>query len=123
MSGKQPQRANLDYERQRRYRRFDLQFPVLVSFPAENAVEELNAITRNVSLGGLLLEVNRPLPVGTHVDLRIAVETADAGHPIHLLGEGDIVRVYTMDSGAGFALAVECQRPIAEVRNSLRVAG
>jgi hypothetical protein len=37
--------------------------------------------------------------------------------PVRLLGEGEVVRVERLEAGAGFAIAIECRRPIAEIEN------
>jgi len=102
---------------QRRHRRFDLQFPVSLSFPAEGAVRELAGISRNISIGGVLLRVDDPVPIRTRVSLTMAVQDPRLRHPIRLLGKGKVVRVERLDSGAGFAIAIACKRPLTEVEN------
>jgi hypothetical protein len=62
------------YPRQRRYRRFDLEFPVHLSFPSAGTACELHTVSRNVSIGGLLLKANNPLPTQTQVSLTIEVK-------------------------------------------------
>jgi hypothetical protein len=44
--------------------RFETAFPVLIS---SEQFGETNAMARNVSAGGILLEISEPLPLGTHV--------------------------------------------------------
>ena len=44
--------------------RFDKVFPVLIS---SDQFGESNAMARNISAGGILLELSEPLPLGTHV--------------------------------------------------------
>jgi hypothetical protein len=39
--------------------------------------------------------------------------------PTQIVGEGEVVRVEPHSSGAGFAIAVECKRPIAELKGYL----
>ncbi len=48
----------------RRSLRFDTVFPVIIS---SDQFGEANAIARNVSAGGILLELSDPLPLGTRV--------------------------------------------------------
>ena len=50
-----PQDFDAPHWKQRRHRRFDLEFPVALSFPSGSAVRELAGISRNISIGGLLL--------------------------------------------------------------------
>lgn len=103
--------------KQRRHRRFDLEFPVALSFPSGGAVREVAGISRNISIGGLLLRVNDPVPIRTRVSLTMALEDPRLRHPIRLLGKGKVVRVERLESGSGFAVAIECKRPITEIEN------
>jgi hypothetical protein len=105
------------HRKQRRHRRFDLEFPVALSFPSGGGVRELAGISRNISIGGLLLRVHDPVPIRTRVSLTMAVEDPRLRHPIRLLGKGKVVRMERLESGAGFAVAIECKRPITEVEN------
>ena len=111
-----PQDFDAPHQKERRHRRFDLQFPVSLSFPSEGAVRELEGISRNVSIGGLLLKVNDPVPVRTRVSLPMEVQGPWTGRPVRLRGEGEVVRVERLESGAGFAIAIACNRPIAELK-------
>lgn len=110
-------------QRERRHRRFDLQFPVLLSFPSSGQVRELRAISRNVSIGGLLLKAADSPPQKTEVSFAIEVMGPRLPHPIRLLGKGQVVRVEQLETGAGFAFAIECKHPIAEIENHLSATG
>jgi len=110
------------YARARRYRRFDLQLPVCLSFPSAGTTDQLTGFTKNVSLGGLLLESVRQLPLRTQVDVTIGLVTPWSSRPIQLRTEGEIVRVEALDGQHGFALAIECKRPIKEMGDHLRIA-
>lgn len=116
------QDSTAPYRRERRYRRFDLQYPVHLSFPSSGTVRELDAISRNVSIGGLLLRANDSLPLHTQVSLSMEVQGPRMRRPVRLVGEGEIVRVERLES-AGFAIAIECKRPIAEIENHLLATG
>src|SRR5260370_24142881 len=94
------------YPRERRYRRFDLQFPVHLSFPSAGSVGELHTTSRNVSIGGLLLKANDSLPPHTQVSLIIDVKAPRLRRPIRLLDEGYVVRVEQLVAGAGFAVSI-----------------
>ncbi len=100
--------------------RFDLQFPVHVSFPLSGTVRELDAISRNVSIGGLLLRANDSLAPHTRVSLTMDVLDPRLRRPFRLLGEGEVVRVERLESGAGFAITIECQHPITEMENHIQ---
>jgi hypothetical protein len=123
MPVRKPQDSAGPYPRERRHRRFDLQFPVHVSFPSAGAFRELDAISRNVSIGGLLLRANDSLPPDTQVSLTIEVKGPRLRHPVRLVGEGHVVRVERLEPDAGFAIAIECERPIAEIENHLPATG
>ena len=97
------------YPRERRYRRFDLQFLVDLSFCSAGAICELHTASRNVSIGGLLLKAPNQLPARTQVSLTIEVKGPRLRRPVRILGEGDVVRVEQLEPGAGFAIAIECK--------------
>jgi hypothetical protein len=111
------------HRKERRHRRFDLEFPVSLTFPTGGAVRELAGVSRNISIGGVLLRVVDAVPVRTRVSLTMAVEDPRLRHPIRLLGKGKVVRVERLESGAGFAVAIECKRPITEVETHLPATG
>lgn len=118
-----PPNSALPLRKERRHRRFDLQLPVCLSFPARGAVRELAGISKNVSIGGLLLRVSDPVPVRTRVSLTMAVEDPRLRRPVRLLGKGKVVRVERLESGAGFAVAIQCKSPITEIENHLPATG
>jgi hypothetical protein len=39
------------------------------------------------------------------------------------VSEGKVVRVERLESGAGFAVAIECEHPITEMENYLSATG
>jgi hypothetical protein len=53
----------------------------------------------------------------------MAVHDARLRHPIRLLGKGKVVRLERLESGAGFAIAIECKRPLTEVEDHLLATG
>lgn len=108
------------YQKERRHRRFDLQFPVCLSFPSGGAVRELAAISENVSIGGLLLKAGDQVPPRTRVSL--IMEVKGSGRPVRLAAKGKVVRVEALGPGAGFAIAVECRPPITQNASSLSAA-
>jgi hypothetical protein len=111
------------YSRERRYRRFNLEFPVCLSFPSRGAVGELRATSRNVSIGGLLLRSDDSLPPHTRVKLTMDVQGPRLRHPVRLVSEGEVVRVEQLESGAGFAIAIECEHTMTEIKNHLPATG
>jgi hypothetical protein len=114
-----PLEIDTPHRKERRHRRFDLQFPVSLNFSSGGAVREVAGLSRNVSIGGLLLKVNDPVPVRTQVSLTMAVHDPRLRRPVQLLGKGAVVRVERLEPGAGFAIAIECKRPIIEIEGHL----
>jgi hypothetical protein len=57
--------------------RFDTVFPVLIS---SDQFGEQNAMARNVSAGGILLEISEPLPLGTRVRVHFSMQV-ERPHP------------------------------------------
>ena len=105
------------YSQQRRFRRFNLRYPVQVKFHAGSSVTELEAVSNNVSIGGLLLETARHIPPHSLVSFVMTVEGGPVVRPIQLAGEGEVVRVEPSRSAAGFAVAVECKRPVTQIKD------
>lgn len=118
-----PQDSGGPYRRERKYRRFDLQFPVHLSFPSSGTVLERDTISSNVSIGGLLLRATDSLPPHTQVSLTMDVQHPRLRRPFRLLGEGEVVRVERLESGSGFAIAIECKHPITELEDHFPATG
>jgi hypothetical protein len=108
---------------ERRYRRFDLQFPVSLSFAAGESTRELDAVSENVSVGGLLLRASDQVPLQTQVSLVLKVITPSTKRLVQLKGEGKVVRIEPLGDTPGFALAVECKKPICEMEDAFSAAG
>jgi len=115
----QPHPPTGSYAKERRYRRFDLHFPVSLSYPQAGMVRELETVSRNVSVGGLLVTASDQIPLRTPVNLTVNVVGSRFRHPVTLLGEGEVVRVESLGPGAGFAIAVECRYPITQMDDHL----
>jgi len=100
-----------DSPEQRKYRRFSLSYPVHVKFRLEQSGYQLQAVTKDVSIGGLLLEAASPIPQYCPVDFIITIHGGPMTRPIQLIGEGEVVRVEP-HGGAGFAVAIKCKGEI-----------
>ena len=107
------------YQPERKHRRFSIRYPVQVRFPLGNAISGLQAVSNNVSLGGVLLEADSPIPQHCDVSFIMTVREHHVVGPIQLIGEGEVVRVERHLSGAGFAIAVRCNRPISQLEDYL----
>jgi hypothetical protein len=108
-------------QRQRRHRRFNLQFPVSLRFSSDYGVRGLNAVSANISIGGVLLKAADAVPPHTHVSLEMEVRGPWSHRPVRLAAKGEVVRVENLATG-GFAIAIQCQQPIAEMKGRLAAA-
>lgn len=74
-------------------------------------VSEINGISRNLSIGGVLLETESIIPQDSHVSFTVAVRDDRIVRPTVLVGEGMVVRIERISNGA-FRIALECTNPM-----------
>jgi hypothetical protein len=117
-----PKEPPKTYAQERKYRRFNLKYPVHVKVYSGNVVSELDTVTRNVSLGGMLLETAAVIPQHSPLSFVMTLRGGRIVRPIELAGQGKVVRVETLAAGAGFAVAVECNNPITQIEPYLPAA-
>ena len=101
-----------DSPEQRKHRRFSVSYPVHVKFHLEDSVSELQAVTKDVSIGGLLLETRSPIPQRCPVDFIMTLHGGTVTRPIRVTGEGEVVRIEPHGLGAGFAIAIKCKHEL-----------
>jgi hypothetical protein len=111
----------MDHHRERKYRRFRLVSPVRLEFRSSGSAAEVETVSENVSICGLLVRSSTMIPKHTPVTFIISIEGHQGIHPIYLRGAGYIVRVESDGLGAGFAIAIECETPIAQLEEQLPV--
>ena len=87
-------------------------YPVHVKFHLEDLVSELQAVTKDVSIGGLLIETASPIPQRCPVDFIMKQHGGPVTRPIQVMGEGEVVRVEPHGLDAGFAIAIKCKREL-----------
>jgi hypothetical protein len=102
---------------ERKHRRFHLECQVHVKFQAANSIAEVETVSKNVSIGGLLVHSALVIPEHTPVTFIMCVRGEQAVHPVYLAGEGKIARAES--TGAGFAIAIKCTIPITDLENCL----
>jgi len=107
--------------RGRRYRRFELAFPVRMKVHCGSTDTEIETVSKNVSLGGLLVRSALPIAPRTPVTFVLSVHGEQAVRPVHLAGDGEVVRVETNEAEASFALAVKCNAPLTQLEEFLPV--
>ena|SRR3954454_2186552 len=100
---------------ERRHRRFSLRYPVLLRFDQGSTATEVQAVSKNVSIGGLLLESTAPIPQDCLVKFTLLVKGDTATRAIQLAGQGKVVRVENPGENGSFSIAVECSQPITEL--------
>ena len=105
--------------KRRQYPRYNLDFPVRVMFQAGAMPKEIETISKNVSLGGLLVRSASTIPQDTLVTFVLSVHGEHGVRPIHLLGEGEIVRVEPDGAGETFAVAIRCKHPVTQLEDYL----
>jgi PilZ domain len=99
----------------RKYHRFKLEFPVTMKVQSGSEATEFEAVSKNISVGGLLVRSTFMIPCNTPVSFVLSVHGEQAVRPIHLIGEGEIVRAEGEVADATFALAVKCKAPITQL--------
>jgi hypothetical protein len=119
---KLPHGAQSTSQCERRYRRFTLQHPVWVKVQSTDSAIELEGVSKNVSICGLLIETSHMIPRHTPVSFVMTVHGEQA-RPLQFSGNGKVVRVDTRAKESAFAIAVECQRPITQLEDYLAVSG
>ena len=104
----------------RKYRRFDLQFPVSLLCSAGEVARRIEGTSKNVSLGGLLINTREQLPLGTRVGLTMELSGRNTQRTIRLSAEGEVVRVEATPVDADYAIAVKCTGLISELKKQLQ---
>jgi hypothetical protein len=99
--------ARPPHPHERKYRRFSLCYPVHVKFHFGDSVSELQAVSKNVSIGGFLLEAASPIPQHCPVSFIMRLHGGPVIRPIQVVGEGEVIRVEPQGPGARFAIAVK----------------
>ena len=110
------------FERQRKHVRYELAFPVELRCFVEGSVRELAAMSRNISLGGLLVEAGEVLPWNCDVEFEMTVRTEPVRQALRLRGVGHVVRIEPNSSGGGFLVALQCEGSMRRVLDGTRKA-
>lgn len=98
----------------RKHLRFILECPVSMTFATSQTLRALETISRNVSIGGLLVRSVSAILPHTPVSFVITVHGARSVRPIHLVVNGKIVRVESNQSDATFSIAVQCETTLTQ---------
>ena len=104
---------------ERKHRRYCLEYPVRMKFEDGGSAGELETISQNVSIGGFLVRSASVIPLHTPITFLISVHAEHGVRPIHLVGEGKIVRVERNEGDATFSIAVQCKVPVTQLEQHL----
>lgn len=99
----------------RRYLRFNLRCPVRLGFRDQGLLSEVDAVSENVSIGGLLLTSASLVPNGSLVGFVMTVKEPSPTRSIFLKKEGKVVRVEPSTMQTGYSIAVDCKRPLSQL--------
>lgn len=102
-------------EKARRFRRFKIQHPVLVQYQTGGTTVEVEAVSKNVSIGGLIMSSAIVIPLRTRVSFEICIPKGKRARNIHLAGEGRVVRVERAKKKGEVTIAVECDVPLTHL--------
>ena len=105
-------------QQKRKYRRFNLRYPAHVKVSSE-LVSEVDTVSRNVSVGGLLLEAPLQIPEFSSVSFVLILRSRQFDLPVELAGEGEVVRVEPIRPEGGFGIAVKCTSPMRKLESLL----
>jgi len=101
---------------ERKHRRFDLSYPVRMTLQSGGSPCEIEAISRNISIGGFLLEATSRVPQNSEVSFVMTIQDGRMVHPVEVVGQGHVVRVEEELSSA-VRLAVECTSPMTQIES------
>lgn len=109
-------RSPSPYAKARRHSRFDLQFPVSLRFAFQGEIREIRGVSENVSIKGLLLKAGDRVPPRTPVSVTMDVRGPWFQRDVRLVARGVVARTETLVNADGFAIAIECRRPMVEMK-------
>jgi len=109
----------MDTRQERKFRRFDLEWSAHVKFPSGDPIAEIDAVTRNISHCGLLLESASLIPHRTSVEFTITVPGRSTSQPINITGTGEVVRIEPRETAERFGIAVACSNPLTLMERHL----
>ncbi len=103
--------AQLLPAQQRKHRRFNLQYPVCLNAHSADCTLQVEAMSRNISIRGLLVETSSVVPQHTPVSFIVSVEHGQVGRPIQFVGEGKVVRVDSKAAEDGCTMRLNVRSP------------
>lgn len=102
--------ANRNYHEKRNYIRMKIEAPVEMTISSNDA--QYSGICRELSGGGMLIELDTTLPVGTHAEVSIS---SSHGHGPMLIAKAEVTRVIAQPTSSESSCLLGMQ--ITEVLN------
>lgn len=96
----------------RKHRRFALEFPVRFQLRTGSTSTEVEGVSKNVSLGGLLVRSAVAVPADTPVTVVLTLHAGKSVRPVHLTSDGRVVRLEATVQDGVFMIAVQCNGPM-----------
>ena len=90
-----------------------------LKFQAGSNTAEIVGVSKNVSMGGLLVRSAQAIPLHTPVTFVLSVHGKQAVRPVRLMGEGEVVRTETEGAQGSFTVAVKCNSPVSQLEDYL----
>jgi hypothetical protein len=100
-----------------------MEHPVCMKAHSAEAAIELDGVSKNISVCGILIETSSMIPPDTRVSFVVTVQSAPTARPLRFIGRGKVVRVDAREEESMFDVAVECRRPIAQLEDYLGATG
>jgi len=107
------------FPRERKYRRYDLEYPVSIHFETDGKSKEITAKSKNLSVGGLLLDVPTEIPLHTLISFVMTVKGGALRRPVQLKGKGEVVRLQPEAAEKSFGIAVQCSSPMVQLEREI----
>ena len=111
MTSSSNSRRDSQISRERKFRRLRLRYPVHLKIESPDTECELDAMSHDVSIGGLLLETSFVIPDHSRVSFIMKITDDQLVRPVELEGNGEIVRVESR-ADQKFRIAVACKGSI-----------
>ena len=93
----------------RRETRYALHLPVTICVECQSG-SRIKAESENISLRGILVSTDSPLPVGADVSIKVSLAAVTGQADAFLTSTGKVLRL-TQPSTGGFKMAVGCDQP------------
>jgi hypothetical protein len=96
----------------RKHRRFAFRYRITLRSHDASSDVQVDGFTKNVSVGGVLLESPTHIAKHSPVSFTIIAQGGVVAHPIEFMGEGRVVRVDSDPATGHYAIALRCLRPV-----------